>query len=124
MVPRPDKRDSETGFFFMTFAYPEHIHLARGYQQYRQARANTLHAYAMGIMNKYRYLKRIIGIASEPPLANYRRESSEDMIILEIPEWTLELEQEAVHLCQQFNIVQEGRYQERHIHDQEYPELP
>jgi hypothetical protein len=72
----------------MTFAYPEHRHLARGYQQYRQARVNTLHDYAIGIMNKFRYLKRIIGITLEPPQTKYRRESSEDMLILEIPEWT------------------------------------
>jgi predicted methyltransferase len=91
----------------------------------QRERLNTLQAYAMGLMNKYRYLKRIVGIASEPlPKATDRRESSEDLIILEIPEWTLELEQEAQRLCQEFGIMKEGRYQERSIRGREYPSLP
>ena len=52
-----------------------------------------LEAYALSFLQKYPYLERIVGIATEP-LTRYkdkRRASSEEVLLAMDPEWSYEL---------------------------------
>jgi hypothetical protein len=63
----------------------------------------------------------VVGIATEPPTL---KGSSEDLIVVDAPEWTPEflinLEEQKRHL----EIVQPGNYKEYAIHGDEFPEIP
>jgi hypothetical protein len=89
MLPGPSESDRDTGFFFMTLAVPN-LKLAGGYEQYRTVRRNMLLTYAFALLEKYRGLKRIVGIATEPPSKTGEDGSSEDLIVAEPGPWTPE----------------------------------
>lgn len=124
VTPGPNDKDRDSGFVFMTLAHPE-FELEGGYQQYRQARTNMLRAYCQGIGSKCRHLKRIIGIATEPPAReSNQKASSEDLLVFHPVEWTSELESETEDLCKHFEILQEGNFSTSAFHVQEYPDEP
>ena len=100
MIPGVSAKRADTGFFFLLLAYPEHLDLPDGYEQYRAGRRKLLAAYAHGFMDKYRHLKRVIGIATEPPAAvTGRTVFSEDLHFFEPEIWTPELSAEAKRIC-------------------------
>ncbi len=122
MIPGDSNRRTDTGFFFLQFAYPEHLNFPDDYEQYRNARGKVLYAYALGLMNRYRHLKRIIGIATEPPaVATSRTETSEDLVLLEPTEWTPELSAQAERVCGELGIMQETSFSEYAVRGEEYP---
>jgi hypothetical protein len=57
----------------------------KGYEGYRFIRTKYLETYAILMLRKFHYLKRIIGIATEPP--GRRKGSSEDIIYVEQQDW-------------------------------------
>ncbi len=119
MIPDASQKE-KTGFFFLTFAYPDGI--AKNYELYRQGRTNMLYAYGMGLLDRNRHLERVIGIATEPDSrVTGRAGSSEDIILIEPKEWTSDFEQEAATLCEKFNIFQTPSLQVYPIHEEEYP---
>ena len=122
IVPSPEKPGNGTGYIFMTLAHPKKK-LSGGYKQYRQARTNMLQIYCMGVLRKCRYLKRIIGISTEPPpQPNDPTEFSEDMIMIEQPtKWTPKMKAKLDADCKRFDILKEGRVSTGRYNIKEYP---
>ena len=68
MMIRPaGAKYNENAYFILTFRYKESSLEGRDYKQYRMARTNAAHIYANGILVRFPHLKRVIGIAREPP---------------------------------------------------------
>ena len=116
------KEDRETGFFFMTLAVPN-FELAGGYEQYRSVRRNMLEAYALTFLLRYPTLKRVIGIATEPPNKGNSLGSSEDLILAARWDWTPAFLRELEERKKRFNILQEGNYAEYPVQGSEFPEV-
>ncbi len=124
-IAAPHTPEPETGFFFMTLAVPD-FELDGGYDQYRNVRRAMLETYAESFLYRHQYLKRIVGIATEPIIwdASKRKGSSEDMILAEPPpEWTDEYLKELQSRQQHFDIMHEGRYKEYPMAGQEWPDV-
>ena len=122
MLPSQENSRHGVGYVFMTHALPRE-ELNCSYERYRQERSRTLYAYCMGILKRCRWVKRIVGIATEPPpIPGGPTETSEDLGMVEQPiEWTPEREAEIDELCQQLDILQEGRLHSNSIGLEEYP---
>ena len=122
MLPSQENPRHGTGYVFMTHALPRE-ELNCSYEQYRQVRASTLYAYCMGMLKRFRWVKRIIGIATEPPpMPDGPSETSEDMVMAEQPvEWTPEREGEIDELFKRFDILQEDRLHFTPIGLEEFP---
>jgi hypothetical protein len=121
MVFQSGELQSETGFFFMTLAYPK-IDLPDGYEQYRSKRLNMLEAYAYSYLKQFDHLKRIIGIGMEPPNSNKHVGTSEDLVYLEAPEWTPQLLANLEERKQLYDIGKVGNSFEKRIQINEFPE--
>jgi hypothetical protein len=123
-LPGLTETNRSTGFFFMTLALPK-FELGGGYEQYRQARRNMLETYALTFLRKYPNLKRIVGIATEPPVKSVRSVgSSEDLILAEAPEeWSDEFIRKLEERQKLFDVVREGRFKEYRIQGNEFPDV-
>ena len=123
-ISKEDAPGAETGFFFMTLQYPA-FELDGGYEQYRAARHRMLEAYALSFLQKYPYLERIVGIATEPLPRDKdkRRASSEDLVLAMVPEWSDELLADLKERQELYDIMKDGRYREFDMSGNEWPEL-
>lgn len=123
-IPDAEAPNAETGFFFMTLEVPN-FKLEGGYDQYRNARHLMLEAYALSFLHRYRYLKRIIGIATEPlpKHGTDRRGSSEDLVIAKAPKWTEELLRDLRERQKVFDIMKDGRFREYAASGHEWPDV-
>jgi hypothetical protein len=122
MIPPEGRPDSETGFFFVTVAIPEF--LEGDYAKYRIGRFNTLYAYAMGFLKKFKYLKRIVGIATEPVPKQRSDRTSEDLVYAEAGDRSEEWEAETDKLCADVGVLQErNRQVETHFTVKEWPTI-
>lgn len=123
-VPSPDDSGSDTGFFFMTLEAPPAEWIPDGYQDYRRLRLGFLQIYGMALLRRHSHLKRVVGIASEPlPKPGAPRGSSEDLIMIESPEWTDELLKQLEEDQAALGIMQEGQFDESVVHHDEYPAI-
>jgi len=116
--------DSETGFFFMTLQVPD-FELEGGYDQYRAARHRMLETYALSFLQKYPYLERVIGIATEPLPSDKRkrRSSSEDLVLAMVSEWSDELSKDLKERQELYDVMKDGRYREYEMSGDEWPEV-
>ena len=122
MIPSPAKPGNGTAFAFMTLAVPKRK-LEGGYQQYRQVRTNILQTYCMAILYKQHHIRRIVGVAMEPPpQPGDSPGSSEDMIMIEQQVWTQEMEDDLEHDCKVYDIMREDRFTTGNMGVTEYPE--
>lgn len=113
-------KDANTAFFILTFRYQGNTTDTRKYEQYRIARTNVAHIYAKGILERHSYLKRVIGVACEPP--GQPHGGSEDMVYAEQASWT-EDERNAIRKdCQRLGIFRPKMVGQR-WDSQEYPEV-
>lgn len=120
MIPQKDSADNETAFFIMTLKYQDRMDQKGGYEQYRKKRTERATTYAQGILEKYPYLKRIIGISCEPP--NQNRGASEDIVYAEQTNWSSEDREIIKKNCKDLGILQ-NEMQLNPVHDEEYPEF-
>jgi len=120
MLAPADARDNETAFFIMTFKYQDWMEDKGGYEQYRRKRAERAMVYARGVLEKYPYLKRIVGISREPP--EQGRGVSEDLIYAEQSDWSDEERQRIRDNCQEIGVLQRP-LRMRPVVGDEYPEL-
>lgn len=119
-----EKADQIIAYVYLILGYPTKFELAGGYEQYRKVRLNTLHAYCLNVMSEDRHLKRVVGIALDASSkVTGRKGGSEDLIALEIPKWTPELDKQAAELKEQFDILSPERVRYSKISDQEYPSV-
>lgn len=117
MIPMDGR--SDTGFFFLTLQVPPEDILPGGYDAYRRARSNLAEAYAFGFLEKYRFLNRIVGIATEPVNS---KGSSEDLVLALPPEWTEEAVQQTRETCQRIGIMDAAVAKESRFTEFEYPD--
>ena len=110
----------ETGYFVLTRRYDGTSTESREYDTYRKSRLNVAKIYARAILQGHPYLKRVIGIALEPPKPPHG--GSEDMVYAEQGEWTREQRAEVRDLCQKHGIFQ-GSMKGQKFSDQEYPDM-
>jgi len=122
LMPGPTERDQTTGFFFMTLAVPT-FELAGGYDQYRSVRRNLLETYALAFLQKHSMLKRVVGIGTEPMNNAAETGSSEDLIVVQVDEWTPKLLKDLDDRKKRLNIFEEGKYKEYAVQGNEYPEV-
>ncbi len=122
-LPGPRELDQHTGYFFMTLAPPNSA-LEGGYEQYRSIRRNMLEAYALTFLRRYTKLKRMVGIATEPPIRPQIKGSSEDLMMVEVSEWTTELLADLEERAKVFKIAQPGNYSEYEVEETEFPDVP
>lgn len=122
-LPGPTETNKETGFFFMTLAVPN-LELPGGYEQYRQVRRNMLETYALFFLRKSPSLKRIIGIATEPPTKlGEVMGSSEDLILAEQPTWSEDIIKNLEERQTIFDVAREGNFREHAITGSEFPDV-
>ena len=62
-----DAKCNETAFFIHTLKYLNWMEQEGGYKKYRAKRAECTQVYARGLLEAYPHLKRVVGIALEPP---------------------------------------------------------
>lgn len=119
LVPE-GKKLHETAFFFMTATYTGSSQHFKSYEEYRKARIGMLHVYARGILERYSYLKRAIGVACEPP--GQEHGGSEDLIYAEQAEWTDEQRREIKEHCRRLNVFRRD-LDMRLWEGEEYPDV-
>ncbi len=122
LLPGPTEINHGTGYFFMTLSPPK-IELEGGYEQYRSVRRNMLEVYALVFLRRYPQLERIVGIATEPPSGDRKLGYSEDLIVVELPQWTPEMLADLEERAKLFNIAQPGNYTEYAVQGNEFPEI-
>lgn len=122
ILPGPTEKDRDTGFFFMTLAIPR-FEVEGGYAGYREVRRKLLEIYAFSLLEKYRDLKRIVGIATEPRNREGKGGSSEDLLVVEAGEWTSEFLEQLEEAKKNLNIAQEGNFKTYSTQGNEFPEV-
>jgi hypothetical protein len=120
MLPGPTSVDADTGFFFVTLKYLDWMDAKGGYEKYRLNRSGYIQIYAQAILMKHAHLKRVIGIAMEPP--NQGRGASEDCIYAEQRDWTHEERARVREECDVLGIMRPMK--ERRYGGSEYPDVP
>jgi hypothetical protein len=123
MIPSPNNPRDGTAYAFMTFALPKK-QLAGGYEQYRKVRSNILTTYCLAMLKKFPHIKRIIGIACEPPhQRGDQLGGSEDMLLAKQLEWTPELIDDLKKDCEDFGVMKEGVFNMSNWDVTEYPDV-
>ncbi len=108
--------DRELAYVFMTLAYLES---ERSDPNYRQVRASMLETYCYAVLQDNRQLKRVVGIAMEKPDGSRGR--SEDLLAVEVTEWTSELEEDVTRRRSVHEVLVQGRMLRRSAQSWEYP---
>ncbi|EAS50003.1 conserved hypothetical protein [Aurantimonas manganoxydans SI85-9A1] len=119
MLASPESRENETGFFFITMKYMDWMKSRGGYEKYRIARTFYLQTYAQALLIKYPYLKRIVGIAMEPP--DQGGGASEDIVYAEQIEWTHDDRERVLKDCEALSIMKP--FKEIPYRGMEFPEV-
>ena len=113
-----DARQNETAFFIHTFKYLDWMEQKGGYEKYRTKRAESAQVYAKGLLEAYPQLKRVVGIALEPP--GQGRGSSQDLVYAEQYDWTDEDRSTIRQACKEYGVLQ-GRMKKTPVHVSEWP---
>jgi hypothetical protein len=116
---RPERQES--AYVFLQF--PQELSPAYSdYRLYRQHRGKTLYAACAVVLARNPKLKRVIGIATEPPRFYRDRNVSEDVLLLEGPP-TAELIAEAEGLSEALSILRPQTTRAARLQGREYPEV-
>ena len=122
VMPDPYSADHRVAYVFLILAYPTRFELAGEYEQYRKVRANMLHAYCLCVLSENRHLKRVVGIAFDASSnVTGRAGGSEDIVAIEVHDWTETLERQVAELREKFDVMKPGRLEHGAISAWEYP---
>ena len=125
LMPGPLSADRDVVYVLLILAYPMHLELDGGYEQYRTARVHMLHAYCLHALFENRQMKRAVGIAIDASSrVTGRKGASEDILALEINEWTPELEADLRVAREKFDIMRPERIKRWAHSVEEYPTPP
>lgn len=112
ILPFDGCADPESGYLFLVLAYRGDWLTAKGYDYYREGRGGFLKAYCQVALFQHQNLKRIVGIAVDAaPSLTGRVGGSEDLMMVQIDEWTPELEEETRKLQEEAEILLRDRLQ-------------
>lgn len=111
-----DKAQNETGFCVLLLNRSM-VPKGASFEDYREFRCRTLSAYTLGLLERNRYLKRMVGIATEGEKSGPR---TEDLIYHEPPEWTPDVVQYVRDMEDGFDIFRSDIQFER-MSSLEYP---
>ena len=120
MMNSEDAKENETAFFILAFQYKDLFAREGGYEGYRTIRAYYAQTYAMGLLERFSYLKRVIGISCEPP--GQKHGGSEDMVYVQQTEWTEEQRREIKQDCERCDVLRED-FKTRQFSAQEFPNV-
>ncbi|MGJ4970928.1 hypothetical protein ACQR1N_19890 [Bradyrhizobium sp. HKCCYLRH1073] len=126
MMPNNASADDKLAYILMIVAYPVELEkaggLEGGYAQYRLGRLHQLEAYCMNVLQEHRNLKTAVGIAIDASsLQTGQRGGSEDLIAVEVDEWTDELIAETKAKQEKFDVFRKDRLQITEMRRNEYP---
>lgn len=125
ITPGNGSADPECGHVFLVVAFREPWLVAEGYDAYRQFRTGLLQAYCEAALYDNRHLKRMLGIAVDASeQVTGRLGGSEDLMLLEIAEWTPEHERDVERLRKGAGILKAARLRRGGIHVSEFPPDP
>lgn len=122
IVPNEGFADPECGYVFMTLAYPAYLDGKGGYDQYRKVRVAMLQSYCLAFLSENRHFKKMVGIAMDASRPG-RKGGSEDMLAVQVDEWTAELEADVAKARAQYEILQPDRLVTSGLSVQEFPEV-
>jgi hypothetical protein len=122
ILPNAGLADQECGYVFLVLAYPKHVELKDGYDQYRKVRLNMLEVYCAAILYDHRNLKRMVGVAVDAPSSQAGEVGgSEDLMLYQIEDWTPDLERSVEQSRAHFDVMQADRIKMSRLQVQEYP---
>jgi hypothetical protein len=128
MMPTRESANQRLVYILMILAYPTELEneggLEGGYEQYRLARAHMLDAYCINVLAEHRHLNIAVGIAIDASsLQTGRRGGSEDLMAIQIDEWTDELLVEAAAAQEKFDVLRKERLNLTELRRSEYPRV-
>ena len=121
ILPVRGAADPDCAYILLFFPFLDPGLVEEGYDRYREIRSSTLATYCYAILRKNRHLKRAIGIAMEGPGRSAHGSTSEDLILLEIFNWSDEMVAESIEREKLLNVLEEGRVKYQGYSVQEYP---
>lgn len=125
IVPLEGSADPECGHVFLIMAFRQQWVIEQGYQSYRETRTKLLRAYCEVALFDNRHLKRMLGIAVDGPAGKGVPEGgSEDLMLVEIDDWTPETEAEVIRMRKSLGILVASRLRPGRITTREYPAVP
>jgi hypothetical protein len=110
--------NSDLAYIFMILAYPK-TDPDVGYERYRRTRVTILETYCYAFLQDYPSYKRAVGIAINAPGDGG---SSEDLIVIEAPEWSDEILKNLAERRAHFEILEIKNPKVRKVSIQEYPD--
>ncbi len=121
IFPGPNSADRTIAYVFLILAYQK-IPLQDGYDQYRKVRVNILHAYCMWALYTNRNVSRAVGVGidASSELTGLKG-GSEDLVAVDIYEWTSELEIQARELAEEFDFMRHERVVNGYYKTFDYP---
>lgn len=125
LTPGEGAADPECGHVFLIVAFREPWMVAEGYDRYREFRSGLLKAYCEAALYDNRNLKRMLGIALDASeRVNGRPGGSQDLLLLEVEEWTPDHEREVEQMRESIGILKGSRLRRGGIHVTEFPAVP
>jgi len=112
----PPSGFSKVAYLFLVLPIRE----GEDYEGYRKQRRAALLAYCKVAKLKARDATYIIGLAVVP---KGTLKQSEELVMLDVREWTLEMQKEAENLQQEYSLLLPENIEEVNIKMSEYPDL-
>ena len=119
VFPIEGSPDPECGHVFLIVQYAPWMR-SRGYEAYRRMRAGMLQIYCQAALYDQRHLKRMLGIALDGRGA---KGGSEDIMLVQVDEWTPEEEARVNELRLGADILVPGRLKAGHLSTSEFPDV-
>jgi len=124
VMPPEGGADPECLYLFLVLAFRGEWLIKHGYDYYREARGGMLKAYCQVALMQHRSAKRIVGIALD---ASYRQTGrvgrSEDIMLLEVTDWTDDLITETRDLQEKAEILLPSRLRLSHMRQKSLAEV-
>jgi hypothetical protein len=112
----------KVAYVFFILAYTSD-YATDGYGFYRKVRASTLHIYCLNVLDKYKDIHSVVGIAIDGPRSINGAGGSEDLLAVSRECLTEAIVEEARKRRDELGILDPERMIERAFSEQEYPEI-
>ena len=111
---------SKTGYVYLQAPYPvPDCNLT--YDEYREHRQAILYRYCMAFRSVQEQLQHIVGIATEPPRFFSADERTEDLLAIDVRDWTDDMQMEGEEFRRKFGIMETGKLDSSRSTEEEWP---